>query len=168
MRNAAAWLLVALVSFGCVGEYSWRSRVPENMRLVSVPVFRNESEVTELGAVAARQLLREFQREGTFKIASSGNCALEVQGIVKSATSGTAGYNRGTGMRFSNFELTAEVEITVVDKVKGRVLVDGRLYRASATFIENGDYTTSRRDASGRLSEDLARQIVDDILAFKW
>lgn len=168
MRNAAFWLLAALVSFGCASDYSWRCEVPDGMRTVSVPVFRNESDVTEFGAVAARQLLREFQREGTFKIASPGNGAIEIQGIVKRATSETSGYNRGTGMRFSNFDLTAEVEVSVIDKVKGRVLVDGRLYRAEATFIENGDYMTSRRDASGRLSEDLARQIVDDVLSLKW
>ena len=168
MRNAAVWLSVALVSFGCASEYSWRCKVPDNMRSVSVPVFRNESEVTEFGAVAARQLLREFQREGTFKIASPGNGALEIQGIVKRTAAGTAGYNRGTGMRFSDFDLTAEVEISVVDKIKGKVLIDNKPYRAAATFIENGDYITSRRDASGRLAEDLARQIVDDVLALKW
>jgi hypothetical protein len=27
---------------------------------------------------------------------------------------------------------------------------------------------TSRRDASGRLAEELARQIVDDVLDMKW
>ncbi len=168
MRKAAAWLLVATVSFGCASGYSWRSGVPDNMRSVSVPVFRNESEVTELGAVAARQLLREFQREGTFRIAAAGRGALEVQGIVKRTVSETAGYSRGTGMRFSNFDLAAEVEISVIDKTKGKVLIDGRTYRAAATFVENGDYTTSRRDASGRLAEDLARQIVDDVLSLKW
>jgi hypothetical protein len=168
MRNAAFWLFAALFLSGCASEYSWRSKVPDDMRTVSVPVFRNESEVTELGAVAARQLLREFQREGTFRIASPGNGAIEIQGIVKRTTSGTAGYNRGTGMRYSNFDLAAEVEVSVVDKVKGKVLVDNKPYRATATFTENGDYTTSRRDASGRLSEDLARQIVDDVLALKW
>ena len=76
MRNAAFWLFAALFLSGCASEYSWRSKVPDDMRTVSVPVFRNESEVTELGAVAARQLLREVQREGTFRIASPGNGAI--------------------------------------------------------------------------------------------
>ena len=168
MRKADAWLSVPLMSYGCASEYSWRSGVPENMRSVSVPVFRNESEVTELGAVAARQLLREFQREGTFKIAAGGNSALEIQGVVKRASAGTLGYNRGTGMRFSNFDFTAEVEISVIDKTRGKVLLDNKPYLARTTFIGNDDYITSRRDASGRLAEDLARQVVDDVLALKW
>ena len=130
MRVAAVWLFVALISFGCASDYSWRSQVPQNMRTVSVPVFRNESEVTELGSVVSRQLLREFQREGTFSIAAAGNSALEIQGVVKSANAGTLGYNRRTGMRFSNFDFAAEVEISVIDKVKGKVLVDNKPYRA--------------------------------------
>jgi hypothetical protein len=166
--RAAAWLFVALVSFGCASEYSWRSKVPQNMRTVSVPVFRNESDVTELGNVVSRQLLREFQREGTFSIAAAGNSALEIQGVVKSANAGTLGYNRRTGMRFSNFDFAAEVEISVIDKVKGKVLVDNKPYRAQASFIDNGDFVSSRRDASGRLAEELARQVVDDVLSLKW
>ena len=117
MRAAAAWFFVALISFGCASDYSWRSQVPQNMRTVSVPVFRNESEVTELGGVVSRQLLREFQREGTFSIAAPGNSALEIQGVIKRSSAGTLGYNRGTGMRFSNFDLALEAEVSVIDKV---------------------------------------------------
>jgi hypothetical protein len=168
MRAAAAWFFVALISFGCASDYSWRSQVPQNMRTVSVPVFRNESEVTELGSVVSRQLLREFQREGTFSIAAPGNSALEIQGVIKRSRAGTLGYNRGTGMRFSNFDLALEAEVSVIDKAKGKVLVDNKPYRAQTSFIDNGDFISSRRDASGRLAEDLARQVVDDVLSLKW
>ena len=80
-----AWLLTAVLAAGCASEYSWTSKVPPDMRSVSVPVFRNESEVTELGAVVSRQLLREFQREGTFRIAAAGDGAVEIQGVIKQA-----------------------------------------------------------------------------------
>jgi hypothetical protein len=168
MRRAAAWLLVVLTAFGCASDYSWRAKVPAKMRSVSVPVFRNESDIVELGSVAARQLLREFQREGTFKVASPGAAAVEIQGVVKSA--GTSGftYNRAPGMRFSDNTITAEIEISVVDKINGRVLVDNRIYRARATFTDNENYATSRRDSSGRLAEDLARQVLDDVLGLDW
>lgn len=168
MRLSVVGLLLATFAAGCASEYSWTSKVPKDMRTVSVPVFRNESEVTELGSVTARQLLREFQREGTFKIAEVGGSAVEIQGVIKSANAGTSGYNRGTGMRFSNFDFTAVAEISVVDKKRGKVLVDNRRYEARTTFIGSDDYLTSRRDASGRLAEDLARQVVDDVLSLKW
>lgn len=168
MRRAAAWLLVGLTAFGCASDYSWRTKVPAKMRSVSVPVFRNESDITELGSVAARQLLREFQREGTFKVAAPGAAAVEIQGVVKTANASGFTYSRAPGLRFSDNALTAEVEISVVDKMHGKVLVDNRIYRARATFTDNEDYATARRDASGRLAEDLARQVLDDVLGLNW
>ena len=60
-------------------------------------------------------------------------------------------------------------EVSVVDRVNGRVLVDNKKYEASTAFMSGQDENqTSQRDASGRLAEDLARQIVDDVLAVQW
>ena len=168
MSRIPVWIAVAFAVLGCASDYSWRSRVPERMRSVAVPVFRNESDITGLGSAAARQLLREFQREGTFRIADKDDCALGIQGVVRKSAVSTAGYDRGTGMRLSNCDLSADVEISVVDKTSGRLLVENRRYTAKTTFIENGDHLTAKRDASGRLAEDLARQVVDDVLSLKW
>jgi hypothetical protein len=71
-------------------------------------------------------------------------------------------------MRFSTFDLAIEAEVSVIDKAKGKVLVDNKPYSAQTSFIDNGDFISSRRDASGRLAEDLARQVVDDVLSLKW
>ena len=163
--------LTVAVSAMCVlsgcGGYSWRPAIPENMRTVAVPTFRNESDVTELGSVMARQVLREFQREGTFSIRREGDAALEIQGIVKSAGPSSAGYNRRAGLRLASYDFSAVVEISVIDKRNGRVLVDNRNYRAVTTFTAGQDLATAERDASGRLADDLARQVVDDVTNIK-
>ena len=161
-------VLLGLALCGCGTDYCWRSSVPVDVRTVSVPTFRNESDVMELGAVATRQLLREFQREGTFKIRSTGDAALEVQGVVRSASSGTAAYDRRSGGRVLAQTLSADVAVSVVDKRNGRVLIDNRIYRPQVGYTSGQDITTAQRDASGRLAEDLARQVVDDVLNLKW
>ena len=162
-------MLAALcATCGCGTSYSWRSSVPEEMRTVSVPTFRNESGVTELGAVATRQVLREFQREGTFRIRTAGEAAIEVQGVIKSVKPAMAAYNRRAGGRVAAYDLSATAEISVIDKRTRKVLVDNRKYVANATFTAGQDRTTAVRDASGRLMDDLARQVVDDILNLKW
>ena len=76
-RFCSAAMAIALA--GCV--YSWRPSVPADMRTVAVPTFRNSTDVTELGAAVTRQVLREFQREGTFRIVRLDDAALEVQGV---------------------------------------------------------------------------------------
>ena len=162
-------LFVLLLAFcGCATGYSWRSSVPEEMRTVSVPTFRNESEVSELGSLAARQLLREFQREGTFKIRMTGDAALEVQGVVKSVTSLRSAYDRRSGSRVAAYTASANVEVSIIDKRNRKVLVDNRRYTAEVPFTAGQDRTTAMRDASGRLADNLARQVVDDLLNLKW
>ena len=161
-------LAFASLFVGCSSSYSWRSSVPENARTVSVPTFRNESNVSEIGALAARQLLREFQREGTFKIRTTGNAAIEVQGVIKSVSPALSAYNRRAGSRVAAYDLSATAEVSVIDKRTRKVLVDNRAYVANATFTAGQDRTTAVRDASGRLMDDLARQVVDDILNLKW
>ena len=165
----SCWLLVVSAAVcGCATDYSWRSSVPADARTVTVPTFRNESNVSEVGALASRQLLREFQREGTFKVRTSGEAAIEVQGVIKSVSPAMSAYNRRAGGRVAAYDLSATAEISVIDKRTRKVLVDNRKYVANATFTAGQDRTTAVRDASGRLMDDLAQQVVDDILNLKW
>lgn len=161
-------LAFALAFAGCATDYSWRPSVPEEVRTVSVPTFRNESNVSEFGAVATRQLLREFQREGTFGIRTTGDSAIEIQGVIKSVSPALAAYNRRQGGRIAGYDVSATAEISIIDKRNRKVLVDNRKYVAQATFTAGQDKTTAVRDASGRLADDLARQVVDDLLNLKW
>ena len=164
----ALCFVLCAAAFGCATDYSWRSSVPADARTVTVPTFRNESNVSEVGALASRQLLREFQREGTFKVRTAGEAAIEIQGVIKSVKPAMSAYNRRAGGRVAAYNLSATAEISVIDKRTRKVLVDNRKYVANATFTAGQDRTTAVRDASGRLMDDLARQVVDDILNLKW
>lgn len=173
MRKATLMSVLPIVSAvlfapGCGTAYSWRPAVPEDMRTVSVSSFRNESDVQELGAKITGQVLREFQREGTFSIRSSGGAALEVQGVVKKAGAGVSAYDRRSGLRIASYEMSATLIVSVIDKKAGRVLVDNKPYTATATFAAGQDLDNAQRDASGRLADDLARQVVDDVTGLNW
>lgn len=162
-------LLVALAAAGCKTAYQWTSKVPQEMRTVSVPTFRNESDVTELGPVATRQILREFQREGTFKIRNVGDAAVEVQGVIKNVRSAQLAGDRSSGNRFSSYRLELVAVVSVIDKRRGLVVVDNKKYTAVTHYdFTPKDKITAQRDASARAADDLARQIVDDIVAFPW
>ena len=165
----ASLLCAMVLAFlaGCAG-YNWKPSVPEAMRTVSVPVFVNESGVTGLGSEITRQTLREFEREGTMRIRRTGQSAIEVQGVVKSSLSRIVAYERKTGSRNREHEFKVVAEVSVIDKRAGTVLIDNRRYTARTAFFGHDDKLTGEREASGRIAEDLARQIVDDVLAMKW
>lgn len=160
--RAALFAVMALALAGCAG-YSWRSEVPAELRTVAVPTFENRSDVTELGAVVTAQLLREFQREGTFRIRRAGDAAVEVQGVIEKVDTDAVAYSRRSGLRNVEYGMKMTARVSVIDKTASRVVVDDRRYVAQTTFVANDDVLTGERNASGRLAEDLARQVVDDV-----
>lgn len=168
VSNLAVAVVFVLSLCGCASSYSWKPSVPQEMRTVNVPTFRNESDVQELGAVATRQLLREIQREGTFKIRNAGEAAVEIQGVVKSAGCAVGAYDRRTEMALNDYDYTVVAEITVVDRRSRKVLADNLKFTAKTRFTSGRDLTTSMRTASGRLMDDLSRQVVDRLLRLKW
>jgi len=159
-------LLAGAVFVGCASEYGWRSTVPSKYRTICVPTFANESDVSEAGAVATRQLLREIQREGTFRIRSREEAVLEVQGVIKSVSVSNIAYDRHGG-EVSACDVSGVVEVSVIDRSSHKVLVNGRVYAPSATYSLGQDSTTALRDATGRLMDDLSRMVVDDLLSIR-
>ena len=156
---AAALALFA----GCLG-YSWTSDVPKSMRTVSVPAFENRTNYAEFGATAPKQVLREFEREGTFKIRRTGDSALELQGVVTRVTLNGIDYDRGYDRRASEYRMRVTVECSLVDKVANKVLFDNRKFVGETTFLSQRDVLTGQRNASDRVAVDIARQVVDAVL----
>lgn len=167
IRKFLKMVVPAVVLAGCA-SYTWTSSIPVEMRTISVPTFRNESKVTELGNVVARQILREVQREGTFRIGSADDAVLEIQGVVKSAESSHLGSDRSTGQRNSIQSFSVQVVVSVIDHKNGKVLMDNRVYEASVPFGSSGDLMTGMRNASGRVAEEIAARVMDDVLALKF
>lgn len=157
---------LAVIVSGCA-SYHWKPTVPERYRTVSVPVFRDESGLTETGSVVARQILRELQREGTFRLCGE-DAAVEVQGTIKAATPGSVNVNYKNGSRLFGGTMRVTAVVSVIDRIGGRVLVNNRVYVGEAEFSSGQDRTTALRDASGRAADDMAKKVVDDLVAMKW
>ncbi|MBR4894155.1 MAG: hypothetical protein IKZ36_03030 [Kiritimatiellae bacterium] len=159
--------VLAIALSGCA-NYTWKSSVPLENRSVFVAVFKNKSDVTGVGNSIARQVAREFQREGTYRLSAMDSAALEIQGIVDNVSSSLVALNREVGMSHREYRMKGIAKVSFIDKKSGRVLVDNRNYEAYTTFLSSGDMITSKKDASERLAEDFARQIVDDALTLNW
>ena len=158
---------LAFVS-GCTG-YSWGTNVPEEYRTVAVPVFENLTQISELGQITTQYTLREFQREGTFKLARSpSDAAIEVQGVLKRAMRGGIAYDRGSGMRATEYRYVVSADVSFVDKRNGKVLKESRGIKAETTFLTQNDLLTGQKNAAARIANDLARQIVNEALALKF
>jgi hypothetical protein len=160
-------LLAAALLSGCAG-YTWGTSVPKEYRKVSVPVFENMTAVSEIGPIVTQYTLREFQREGSFRIVRPENAAIEVQGVLRSMRREGVAYDRGEGMRASEYRYVVVADVTFVDKKNGKVLLERKGIKGETTFLTNDDLLTGQRNASFRIADDIARQIVNDALALSF
>ena len=165
--RTAIWIMAlgagALLS-GCA-DYSWGTNVPEEYRTVAVPVFENLTEVSEMGPTVTQYTLREFQREGSFRIVRPDDAALEVQGVIRKMTRLGISYDRARGMRASEYRYEILADVTFVDRRNGKVLLERKGLRGETTFLTQNDLLTGQKNAAARIAQDLARQIVNEALA---
>ncbi len=154
---------VALLS-GCAG-YTWGTSVPEEFRTVSVPVFENLTEVSELGPIVTQYTLREFQREGSFRVARPADAAVEVQGTLRVMDREGVSYDRGRGMRATEYRYVIVADVSFVDKRNGKVLLEKRGIVGETTFLTHNDLLTGQKNAAARIAQDIARQIVNEATA---
>ena len=157
-------LACATLLSGCAG-YTWGTSVPKEYRKVSVPVFENLTVASELGPIVTQYTLREFQREGSFRIARPEDAAIEVQGVLRSMERDGVAYDRGQGMRASEYRYVIVADVTFVDKKNGKILLERKGIKGETTFLTQDDLLTGQKNASFRIASDIARQIVNDALA---
>lgn len=161
MLSFAAALLAVT---GCA-TYRFGSSVPEELRTISVPVFENDSGYPEIDAIVTQYVLREFQREGTFKIKDTKSSSLKLLGKLVKSDLTPLSYDRNYGSRASEYRYALVAEITLVERSTGKLLLDGVKIKANTTFLTHGDMLTGMQDAYPRIAKELSRSIVDAVLA---
>ena len=166
MKSVLFSVVLACVTLllGCAG-YTWGTSVPKEYRKVFVPVFENLTSASELGPIVTQYTLREFQREGSFRIARPEDAAIEVQGVLRSMERDGVAYDRGQGMRASEYRYVIVADVSFVDKKNGKILLERKGIRGETTFLTQDDLLTGQKNASFRIASDIARQIVNDALA---
>ena len=166
MRTVVLGLALGAVALfsGCA-SYTWGTSVPEEYRTVAVPVFENLTEVSEMGPTVTQYTLREFQREGSFKVVRPADAAIEVQGVIKKMTRHGIAYDRARGMRASEYRYEILADVAFVDRRKGKVLLERKGLKGETTFLTQNDLLTGQKNAAARIAQDLARQIVNEALA---
>jgi len=153
-----------LLAAGC-STYRFGSTVPEELRTIAVPVFENASGFPEIDAVVTEYVLRELQREGTFKLKALDSASLKLLGKLVKSDLQALSYDRNYGTRASEYRYALTAEITLVERGSGKLLMDGVRVKADTTFLTHGDMLTGLQDAQPRIAKDLARAIVDAVLA---
>ena len=158
-------LTATLLAVSGCSTYRFGSSVPEELRSVAVPVFENASGYPEIDAVVTQYVLREFQREGTFKIRTVDNASLKLLGKLVKSELQAVSYDRNFDSQASEYRYSLVAEITLVERGTGKLLIDALPVKANTTFLTHDDMLTGMQDAYPRIAKELSRAIVDAVLA---
>jgi hypothetical protein len=166
-RNSSLTIIMALTLLSGAGcaNYRLKTAVPDELRTIAVPVFENASGFPEIDALVTQEVLREFQREGTFKLARLDDASLKLLGKLESSKNEPVNFDRNFSSRASEYRHTLTARITLVERGSGKLLIDDMPIKANTTFLVRGDMLTGLQDAQPRIARELARAITDAVLA---
>jgi outer membrane lipopolysaccharide assembly protein LptE/RlpB len=148
-----------------VGGHS--NRLPENVRVLAVPTFVNQTLTYRIEQMLTRDVVRELIDRTHYKVVlSAGDSAdATLKGTVLSAQTAPLTYDPQTG-RISSSLVTVTMKVSLIDR-SGRVLFENQNYTFREQYqvsANTASFFSEETPALQRMSRDFARTLVSDIL----
>jgi hypothetical protein len=156
--------LVALLFTGCAG-YQYGTSLA-NYKSICVKTFVNKSEEPNLEFAATKATLQEFQTDGSLDVGDSNSADLILETTLADAEFEAVRFSKTRSATASEYRMTVSALITLSDRRTGGVLIAKRRVKGEASFTSLGDAQQARLNAQPRVSQDLARQIVKNVVEF--
>ncbi len=147
---------------GCAG-YHRGSAVPQELRVVHVPAFTNQTAFPMVGAQAAQQFLDLMIEDGTFSPSDFDTAPLRVQVDIVGMTTDAVRYDRNYAIVPDEYHLRITAKLFVYKAATGEALIDGKLISATDSMLTRGDYQTGLMDALPRLCRQLGQNLLDEL-----
>ena len=164
-----AALLSALLCVGGCGYHTLgaATHLPPDVKTLSVPMFVNRTEENGTQAVLTEAVIREFAARSHFRVTARETPAADavLHGTIWQEAVRPLTYNTET-QQSSSFVVTVVVAVTLNDR-DGKVLYRNDHYVFRQQYQSTTDLPTFLEEdpaAVARLSRDLARQLVADVL----
>lgn len=168
LLKAAALLLAAVSVLGGCGYHSAgrASRLPQNLHVLAVPVFINQTQTYRIEQIFTHDVVREFIGRTRYRVVTSATDAdATLKGTVLSAQASPLTYDAQSG-RISSAVVTVTMKVTLADKT-GRVLFENPNFSFREQYQVSREVTSffnEETPALQRMSQDFARTLVSDIL----
>ncbi len=161
MKKFSFLPVAALLLAGCAGYHIGpvKPTYLRQVKTIAVPSFRNETLLPQLEVMAANCVIRQFQTDGTYEIASTDNADAILQGTVRSVQRQPFRSLVGNVLATTEYELDLTMDYTLTDRVTGKVLVKHSATGATSFFV-GGDVQQDEQQALPLAAEKAAVQIV--------
>jgi outer membrane lipopolysaccharide assembly protein LptE/RlpB len=162
--------VLAMISalFGCGYHAAGHSsRLPQDMKVLAVPMFVNQTQTYRIEQILTRDVVRELMGRTHYKVVTdtNGSPDASLSGTVLSAQALPLTYDAQSG-RISSAVVTVTMKVSLVDR-SGRVLFENPNYSFRQQYQVSREVTSFFEEGTPalvRLSQDFARTLVSDIL----
>ena len=164
MKKAFAFLLPTFLLAGCAG-YHLGPATPgylKDVHSIAVPTFGNNSLTPRIEVLITSTVIKQFQQDGTFRIASADNADATLKAEIVAVGRNPARSVRGNVLSTTEFNLTLTVKYTLLGR-DGKVLGSPGGVTGSTSFFVGSDINTDERQALPLAAEELARHLVSQL-----
>jgi hypothetical protein len=167
---AAALACLSLI--GCLGYHIGpvKPYYLRDVHSISVPIFKNRTLVPHIEALVTDTVIKQFQQDGTFQIASGENADATLTGEIYSITRAPARSLRENVLATTEFNLGLILKYTLVGRDGKPLAPPDQVSGTTSFFVTTGnttnnsnitgDVTTDEQQALPLATEDLATRLV--------
>lgn len=163
LQLAAAVVLTGVLATGCA--YRLGSSLPPGIESIYVPTVVNQSEEPLLDTEVTRALTREFQRDGTLRVADAESADARLDVTLVGFKLVPLRYERDSAKTTSEYRMHISADITLF-KGKEDVPMLQRHVEGEATFEFFGDMASSKAQALPAAARDLSHDIVEALVEY--
>jgi outer membrane lipopolysaccharide assembly protein LptE/RlpB len=166
--RCAAILALLLVGAGCGYHTAGQAvQLPENVKIIAVPTFVNETSEYRIEQLLTASVVREFTTRTHYHILNNSSDAADatLRGTVISTSASPLTYNSATGQAASVL-VVVSMRVALTDR-QGKVLYQNPSYLFREQYEVSQDLASFFEEDSPafrRLSQDFARTLVSNIL----
>ena len=165
MKKLAGVAFLLLSLGGCAG-YSVGPIQPYYLRKVhsiAVPTFGNKTFVPRLAVLVTDSVIKQFQQDGTYRIAGDDQADAILQGEIVRITRAPARSLRGNVLATTEFNLAMRVRYSLVARGSGKPLTSPTEVIGTTSFFVGADIASDEEQALPLAAEMLATRLVSQL-----
>jgi lipopolysaccharide assembly LptE-like protein len=159
--------VIALLLAGCAYHLGPVGGQAAGARSVQVRPFSNNALEPRLSEAIVNSVRKSIQRDGTFRLDTSGDADIIVSGTILSFDRSELSFQPGDIITPRDYRVSTVAKVTAVDRSTGKLLVD-RLVTGATTLRIGSDQTSAERQAVPLIADDLGRKIASLLAEGSW
>ena len=161
-------VLAAFLFSGCAGYHLGPvNGETAGDRSVQIVPFSNQTFEPRLGDAVTESLRENFQKDGTYHLATHGRGDIVVTGTIRTYNRQAIGYLSTDAVTPEDFDVEAVAHVTARDTVSGKVLFDKDIKGHTLVHV-GSDLASTERQALPLLADDLAQNISELVTEGTW